>query len=133
MNIVIDGNDGTGKTTIVNRLREIGYNIQDRGLPTKMTDNMELISLLQDDDIFLIFDNSVETSRKRLEKAGRNLDEKYHTVEDLTYYRDMFLKIYETIPNAFYIDSERTEEEVFKNVLEIISSLKVKKENNEKR
>lgn len=39
MIIVIDGNDGTGKSTLVEKLRKDGYNVQDRGIPTKLTDN----------------------------------------------------------------------------------------------
>jgi predicted ATPase len=37
--LVVDGNDGTGKSTLVEALRLRGFAAADRGIPTKMTDD----------------------------------------------------------------------------------------------
>lgn len=91
MRIEIDGNDGTGKTSLVQLLSELGIKAQDRGLITKKTDNPE--TPLEKDTLYIILDASVETCQQRLLKAGKNLDEKYHTEDDLRFYRDRFREI----------------------------------------
>ncbi len=90
--ITIDGNDGTGKSTLVEKLWHLGYNVADRGYPTEMTDKTD-VQLPQDglaSYLYIILDCPVEVSRFRLARAGKNLDERYHTVEDLSYYRDRY-------------------------------------------
>ena len=43
MKIVLDGNDGTGKSTLARKLQELGFtDVKDRGIPTKMTDDPKL-------------------------------------------------------------------------------------------
>ncbi|MBI2473496.1 hypothetical protein HYV70_03020 [Candidatus Uhrbacteria bacterium] len=119
MKIVIDGNDGTGKSTIVALLREQGYDVQDRGIPTKMTDNESVAP--QEDEFYLILDVPVELSRARLAKAGRNLNEKYHTVEDLTHYRERFLQIAQTLPNSVLVNATGSPDEVLAECLQVIN------------
>lgn len=93
MKIVIDGNDGSGKSTLVEKLRELGYTVKDRGIPTILTDNSSIKPL--SDEFYFILDVPVHISRERLKKAGKDLEEKYHTVEDLTFYRKRFLAVAE--------------------------------------
>jgi thymidylate kinase len=123
MRIVVDGNDGTGKSTLVKFLKENGYNVQDRGAPTKMTDD----PTVQPDanDVYLILDAPVELCRERLQKAGKNLNEKYHTVEDLTYYRNRFLEVAKTLPRCTMIDASGTPEEVVELAIHALNPIKI--------
>ena len=89
--VVVDGNDGTGKSTVVARLRELGYDVADRGVPTKMTDDPNLQAV--EGEVYLILDAPVEVCRARLAMAGKNLEEKYHTVADLEHYRARFKEV----------------------------------------
>ena len=81
MKLVVDGNDGTGKSTLVARLRDLGYDVADRGVPTKMTDDPSVCAV--EGEVYLILDAPVEVCQARLAKAGKNLEERYHTVADL--------------------------------------------------
>jgi thymidylate kinase len=113
--IVVDGNDGTGKSTLVAALRALGYSVQDRGVPTRMTDDPTVEA--QDGDFYIILDAPVAVSRARLEQAGKDLTERYHTVEDLTYYRQRFLEVAATLKNCVVIDSSQAPEAVLEACL----------------
>ena len=111
MKFIIDGNDGTGKTTLINGLRKFGVTAElaDRGLPTKMTDDPTLEP--SDDEFYFILDVDVETSRARLAEAGKDLNEKYHTVEDLTFYRKRFLEVAKQLGRrCLVVDATQREE-----------------------
>jgi len=121
--IVVDGNDGTGKSTLVASLRALGYEVADRGLPTKLTDAVgpNLERAMETDDratgeLYVILDAPVEVSRARLAAANRDLDEKYHTVADLTYYRDRFRLVAERL-GVTLVNAEGTPQSVLENVL----------------
>ena len=117
MIVVIDGNDGTGKSTLAEKLRAKGYHVKDRGIPTKLTSNPEL--KVNSEEIYIILDVPVEVSRERLKKAGRDLNEEYHTVEDLTKYRNRFLRIANEI-DCVLIDASGSPEEVFEEAIKIL-------------
>ena len=89
--LVVDGNDGTGKTTLVESLRQCGFKVKDRGIITKMTDDQTLQP--NNDEWYVILDVPVEVSRARLIMAKKDLTDKYHTIADLTYYRERFIDI----------------------------------------
>lgn len=101
--IVVDGNDGTGKTALVRVLRERGFDVQDRGEPTLLTDMPN--APLRPNSLYLILDVPVEISRERLATAKKSLTERYHTVEDLTYYRARYREIAAQLPNCELIDA----------------------------
>lgn len=112
MIIVVDGNDGTGKSTLVERLRKDGYCVQDRGIPTKLTDDPSVKP--NSDEFYIILDAPVEVCRERLKTAGRDLNEKYHTIKDLTYYRKRFRNVVEQLGDyATLIDADKNIEEVY--------------------
>lgn len=112
MKIVVDGNDGTGKSTLVAALRARGYDVADRGLPTKMTDDLLLQPIAGEH--YLILDAPVDVSRARLMQAGKDLSERYHTVADLTYYRERFRMVAERIgmQQCAVIDAAPSSEQV---------------------
>lgn len=88
---VVVGNDGTGKTTLVSRLRERGYDVSDRGLPTKATDSSIPLEPLEG-EIYLVLDCAPETSQRRLASRGADLTEEFHTLESLVGYRVRFVR-----------------------------------------
>ena len=114
--LVIDGNDGTGKTTLVKSLRDIGYVVSDRGIPSLMTDGHSIC--IKEDELYIILDTSVEVSQERLSVAGKNLTEQYHTVEDLTFYRKRFKDVAEQLgSNCIVVDATNNAKSVLRNVL----------------
>ena len=121
--IVIDGNDGTGKTTLIAALKRLGIDAQDRGEATLMTDHLEMEP--RPHAIYLILDCPVEVSRARLKSAGKNLDEKYHTVEDLTHYRARFLDVAKRLPRHAIIDTSGTFEATLAACLEALKRFEV--------
>ncbi len=91
MKIIVDGNDGLGKSTLVKALLERGIHASDRGIPTKMTDDPNIDAPA--DEFYLILDAPIEISRARLGQAGKDLTEKFHTVDDLRFYRERFQEV----------------------------------------
>ena len=105
MLVVVDGNDGTGKSTIVAILRRMGYEVADRGLPTALTDKPLTPHL--SDRIYIILDAPIELCQERLKAAGKDLTEKYHTLTDLAYYRARYQEIATTLPDCMLISTDK--------------------------
>lgn len=116
--VVVDGNDGAGKTTLVELLRQHGYTVTDRGIPTKRTDDSSVKPV--PGEVYLILDVPVKVSRERLQKAGKDLTERYHTVKDLTYYRKRFQVVARQLPNCFLIDANVSEAELLAKALSVL-------------
>lgn len=116
--VVIDGNDGTGKSTVVAKLKMMGWNVKDRGIATKLTDN-PLAGVPGKNEINIILDASVAVSQLRLLKAGKSLNEKYHTLEDLMHYRNSFLSVAH-LHGMHLVDSSGSPESTMSKVLKII-------------
>ena len=117
--IVVEGNDGTGKTTLVGQLARLGFDVQDRGVPTKMTDDDALKP--RDDVLYVVLDVPVEVSQQRLARAGKSLDEQYHTVEDLTHYRARYLALLPALPHHIRLDASGTPEQVLERCLGLLA------------
>lgn len=125
MIVVVDGNDGTGKSTLAEALRAKGYDVRDRGIPTRMTDDDRLApDASHTHEVYLIVDAPVEVSRARLEAAGKDLNEQYHTVEDLTHYRARFQQVAAKLPRCRVIDSSGTPEETLAQGLQALAELR---------
>lgn len=101
--IFVDGNDGTGKTTLVRGLREyldklervfgeFGVQLHDRGVATQATESAGPHSICPS-DVYVFLDASPETSQRRLAERGADLAEEYHTLESLEDYRRRFRSI----------------------------------------
>lgn len=118
MIVCVDGNDGTGKTSLIARLRPLlpAITFQDRGLPTAMTDGRTAPPA----DRYLILHASVETCQRRLLAAGKSLDEPYHTAADLTHYGRRFLEVAAAL-GATVIDAEREQEAIVAGVVELLA------------
>lgn len=125
MKIVVDGNDGTGKSTLVKLLAEKGIEATDRGIPTKMTDDLTLEG--NPNEIYLILDLPVKDCQQRLKARGADLTEMYHTEVDLMYYRERFLLVAEKLENAHIIDASGTPEEVLEKTFKILDKIGGKK------
>jgi non-canonical purine NTP pyrophosphatase (RdgB/HAM1 family) len=108
--IVVDGNDGTGKSTLAADLRALGFTVKDRGVPTKMTDDPSVKGV--PNEIYLVLDAPIEVCQARLRQAGKSLEEKYHTKEDLEHYRARFADVVKKLANAHAIDAAGTREAV---------------------
>ena len=126
--IVIDGNDGTGKTFRVNLLRKMfpTIEIEDRGIFSDKTldDNLfdynkassinhrkNFVNSIEEqkDTLFIICDASVETCQKRISERGDSLEEEYHNKKDLIKYRGRFMLLVELcseLPNVMFIDTD---------------------------
>jgi thymidylate kinase len=123
MIIVVDGNDGVGKSTLVRDLKQRGFTVEDRGIPTKMTDDTTLLPS-DNDNIYLILDAPVSVSQDRLRRAGKDLTEPYHTPEDLEYYRERFLRVAEKLGRKCRIlDANKSSREVLVDALDAIREL----------
>ena len=87
--IEVDGNDGTGKTTLVQSLREMGYkNVHDRGDMAKATDHPKVQP--NPDTTYILLVCPPEVSKSRLISRGADMDDPYHTDKALAYYDSRF-------------------------------------------
>ena len=104
-NIEFDGNDGTGKTYVINLIKQFFNNciFKDRGIFSKATLlNKESEEKMYDyidnnidsDTLYIILDDFPEHCQQRIQKRGDSLDEEFHTLEDLEYYRKSFMLLY---------------------------------------
>lgn len=121
MIVVVDGNDGTGKTTLVSALRAAGFEVRDRGVPTRMTDDPSVSP--QPGEAYLILDAPVPLLRERLRRAGKDLEERYHTVADLEHYRQRFLEVARALPQCVLLDASGPPEDVLVRALEALRVL----------
>lgn len=124
--LVIDGNDGTGKTTRANAIREImGIAVNERGPLSRLTDCDELFEPFSykkepikysetavdaiaeikrnTDTLYVILDSPVKTCQQNIISRGGSIEEKYHTFEDLCYYRERFRILYDFLKKELKI------------------------------
>lgn len=119
--IVVDGNDGTGKSTLAASLRKRGYAVKDRGIPSLMTDGKRV--RFPKNEIYIILDAPIATCRLRLKFAGKDLNEKYHTISDLKYYRSRFLEVAKIIPKSVIINASGNSDNVLSKTLKAVKNL----------
>lgn len=124
--IVIDGNDGTGKTTRLVQLKKMFPNIkyEDRGIFSKMTLIDELFnrnknyvtlsrkfyeSIKQESStLYIICRASSEICQKRILERGDSIEEEFHTLDDLNKYNQRFddlIDIVKDLPNVMVVDT----------------------------
>ena len=124
--IVIDGNDGTGKTTRLVQLKKMFPNIkyEDRGIFSKMTlidelfnRNKNYVTLSQkfyeiikqdSSTLYIIYRASSEICQKRILERGDSIEEEFHTLDDLNKYNQRFddlIDIVKDLPNIMVVDT----------------------------
>ena len=124
MKIVIDGNDGTGKSFRAEILRRVLPNvpIEDRGILYAATLNenifrgdAEAVEQFRDaiskspDVMYVICTCSIQKSQQRILARGGSLEEEFHTEVDLKKYNERFeflLKLVEEFPNVVRLETE---------------------------
>ena len=126
--IVVDGNDGTGKSTRVAELRKLfpGIRIEDRGIFSKATLDENLFDEQKNDTFFcttprerfynsirldkttlyIILDAYIETCQERIKARGDSLDCEFHNKEDLAKYKERFeylVNMCSNLPNVMLV------------------------------
>ena len=124
--IVVDGNDGTGKSTRVNELRKLFPNIpiEDRGIFSEATLDEELFKPCKKNEVmspaqiefrdkvaksnalYIITDADPETCQKRIIERGDSIDVEFHNMKDLKKYRKRFwqlINICDRLPNVMVV------------------------------
>ena len=119
LTVEIDGNDGTGKTYLINKLRDylfINFNydwklnrdivFEDRGVLSVATlseewnketpDITRTCKLSTENTIYILIDDTPVSCQKRIKERGDSIEEEYHTLDDLIKYRERFNKLRET-------------------------------------
>lgn len=127
--VVVDGNDGTGKTATINKLKALMPNIEfeDRGIFSEATldddlfDNRKNTEKVKEfynkvansyNTLFVIVDAEPEVCQKRILERGDSIEEEYHNMDDLKKYRDRFwrlLEIVDRLRNVMVIDTTNRE------------------------
>jgi len=126
--IIIDGNDGTGKTTRLVQLKRMFPNIkyEDRGIFSKMTLVDELFNrtgnydeiqkkfheYVQKDSstLYIICRASSEVCQKRILERGDSIEEEFHTLDDLNKYNnrfDILVDIVKDLPNVMVVETTK--------------------------
>jgi len=117
--IFLEGNDGTGKSTIVSLLKQRGFsNVFDRGFLSKKT----LDETLEENDknvVYIILECTVKKSLQRLQNAGKDMTEVWHTEESLVYFQKKFREVGKQ-HKAFFVSSEGEPQETLKHVLSVL-------------
>jgi phosphoribosylaminoimidazole-succinocarboxamide synthase len=120
--IVVDGNDGLGKSTLCKLLRARGFDVADRGLPTEATDNPGLERTHKHTDIYVILDAPITVSLQRLAGAGKDMTEHWHRPDTLRFYRTRFSEI-ATAFDVPLIDASGTTEDTLDKTLNYLGAL----------
>lgn len=120
MIVCIDGNDGTGKSTIISLLKEKFPTItfQDRGYPSWLTFEKGSFAPA---DLYIILVCPVEVSLDRLQKSGKNMEEFWHLPLTLIFFDQKFKQL--SVENNWpVVCSDDTLESVVSQVGDIIQN-----------
>lgn len=117
--VIVDGLDGTGKSTLVQSLNALGYLAQDRGNATKMTDDETTVA--EADAYYLILLAPPEVCHRRLQEAGKPMDEVWHTMESLVHYARRYEEIRPRLLHVTYLTSQATPQATLQNALRALA------------
>ncbi len=123
MIVVVDGNEGTGKSTLVRALQKLHLDARDGGAPSHIADHPDAPYV--DGEVYVILDLPVRTCRRRLKKAGRDLQNPRHTKEGLTRYAQRFLEIAPELPHCAIVSAKGKPATVLERTLTALARLGV--------
>lgn len=132
LRIVLEGNDGTGKTTLKKYLEMMGHtNVCDRGEITSMFIEGEKgttnPSSPAENTLYIVLDATPHTCQQRIQERGGDVTEKYHTYADLLYWRNKFLKIAESHSDfCKVVSTEMPIQEQYKQICIAAFNMKLK-------
>lgn len=129
--IVIDGNDGTGKSFRIEQMKPLfpGVEFQDRGIFSEATLNDDIFDdsknkswescfvmtprqkfrheiMHNSDTLYIILKAKTETCRNRIKERGDSLEEEFHTINDLMKYGQRFdylVELVKSCPNVMCV------------------------------
>lgn len=132
--IVVDGNDGTGKSYRIEQLKKLFPNItfEDRGIFSKATLDDDLFDdkknesfkfcfvatprekfynsiKMHSDTLYIVLDASIETCQKRILERGDSLDCEFHNEKDLRKYKERFnllVDLCRGLPNVMLVNTD---------------------------
>lgn len=155
--VEIDGNDGTGKTflidTIKRQLKLHGFDgdikFNDRGILSKATlDNIWNTNIncninfgdlckFDDNTLYYLIDDFPEKCQEHILERGDSIEEEYHTMDDLIKYRSRFIALYDYYKNKITIIRKMGKEfnsniinDIVNNILVNYSKLKDRENKN---
>jgi ATP phosphoribosyltransferase len=115
--IVIDGNDGTGKSTLAHTLRCLGFtNVLDRGEMSRAT--LDPMVGPAPDTVYILLVCDWKESKRRLLQAGKDMTEIWHTDEALQRFDADFRRL-APVFNAKVISSVQRDD----TVLDVVTHL----------
>ncbi len=117
--IIVNGNNGTGKSTLVKALKKKGYDAVDCKTPSEMTDNLNI--KLKNDEIYIILDANIKTCQNRLLEAGKSLDKQFNNKKDLTNYRTKFLEVAEDLQNCIILNTNLSKDKILERAITFIN------------
>lgn len=115
--IFLEGNDGTGKTSAVEFLRGLGYEAFDRSGLSETT--LDDVLRIEENAIYIVLECPVEMSLQRLQEAGKDMNEEWHTEESLRYFLTKFREVGAEY-NAIFISSAGSKAETQGLILKAI-------------
>lgn len=124
MKIVVDGNRGTGKSTLVTSLRSLGFKTYDEGAPSKMVDSAEVAP--DDDTCYVILDATAETSLKRMRAAKRRIAFPQIMFAHLLTRRKMFHEVAPRLPLCAMVDADGSREATLTATLEALENFGIR-------
>lgn len=116
LKIIIDGVDGSGKTTLAKRLEKEGYIVQDRSCLTEYTmkNQEEWPNTLEDFAVWIVLDANMETLLERISKRGKS--DKWETPSALNYFKHKYRAL-AMFYGLYYIDTtNHTPESLYEEV-----------------
>jgi thymidylate kinase len=102
VNVVVDGAVGTGKTTLVEALRLLGFTVSDRGAPSRMVQSTD--AGWEADEIYLILDAPTKVCRARAGPRGADI-----SPADWVRERQRYRQVATELPHAAVVDASGTQ------------------------
>jgi hypothetical protein len=120
MKIVVDGCSSTGRTTLATSLRELGFDVDDGGLPTYMADNSRLKA--PNNEFYVILSIPVGFLTWRLGYLKKDMTERCNSSDSLVHYHRRFLEVAKVLPHHVVISTMGTEDQTLAKCLTALAA-----------